>query len=161
MLPDLSKIAISTAASSSIYFPHFTIAPVRGSAAAAPSTAAGVPAAIPHAPATMLTEIVATSLRGRNGEGHRHGSTHCCIRYRNALVGKAADERETVDLGPASTVFNDEASLPRIPNERRAPQNRASRGPRGHAQSRPPARASSVSQESATTVRAISALRPE
>ena len=57
-VPVLSSTTVSTAPRASRYSPPFTMEPMRAARPIAPRIASGVPAAIPHAPATMITEIV-------------------------------------------------------------------------------------------------------
>ena len=57
-MPVLSNSTVSTSARASRYKPPFTIAPRRAARPIAPRMARGVPAAMPQAPATMMTEIV-------------------------------------------------------------------------------------------------------
>ena len=60
MVPVLSNTTVSTLDNISRWAPSFTKAPDRAVRAMAASTARGVPAAIPQAPATTTTEMVAS-----------------------------------------------------------------------------------------------------
>ncbi|SPB30387.1 hypothetical protein MAJHIDBO_00687 [Propionibacterium freudenreichii subsp. shermanii] len=62
-VPVLSKTTVSTTLSASRCAPSLTKAPTRAMRAMAARTASGVPAAMPQAPATMITEIVADRSR--------------------------------------------------------------------------------------------------
>ena len=53
---------MSNLLSVSMYKPPFTMAPCRAARPMAPGMASGVPAAMPHAPATITTEIVDRAL---------------------------------------------------------------------------------------------------
>ncbi len=101
-------------------------------------------------------------LRGRNDEGHRHGSAYRRIGDRRARVGNAADERETVDLGTAATVVDDEAAFYRVFQTSGVRSVTAFREVHAGTRNRILQRASLERLAGVrTTVRAISALRPE
>ena len=62
-VPVLSNATVSTFQRASRYRPPLMMAPARAARPIAPKTASGVPAAMPQAPATMITEIVERASR--------------------------------------------------------------------------------------------------
>ena len=63
-VPVLSSTTVSTRPSVSRWMPPLTMAPRRAARPMAPRMASGVPAAMPQAPATMITEMVSRTSRG-------------------------------------------------------------------------------------------------
>jgi hypothetical protein len=61
-VPVLSRTTVSTLLRVSMYNPPFTMVPCLAARPMAPRMASGVPAAMPHAPATITTEIVERAL---------------------------------------------------------------------------------------------------